>query len=200
MYYKDFLPLRWFPTSWRNWQLFPPQQQGCSETPPQSCNNDVFYIKIDTHTHNYVVILDTSVALDSLLFDVGQWSRGCVRQGVNEVCWWSWLGVWRSKSFTGILTFHLNCPHFLLPSLIFDLLLRQWQIKQSWRKTGKQCVMKSTKTRLERYIAFFFHKSFYLRTVPFRPIFVLESISPRWISEVIKSGWSWINQSLVIYS
>lgn len=33
-------------------------------------------------------------------------------------------------------------------------------------------------------------KSIYSRTVPFRPIFVLESISPRWMSEVIMSGWS----------
>lgn len=36
----------------------------------------------------------------------------------------------------------------------------------------------------------YFKKSLYSRTVPFRPKFVLESMSPRWISEVIKSGWS----------
>lgn len=38
---------------------------------------------------------------------------------------------------------------------------------------------------------------FYSRIVPFRPMFVLESISPRWMSAVIKSGRSWVSQSKI---
>lgn len=91
----------------------------------------VLYI---THTHTCENILDTSVALDSLLLDVGQWSRRCVWQGVDDVRWWSWWGVWRCESFTGILRFHFYCPHFLLPSFVFHLLLRQTQIKECWKK------------------------------------------------------------------
>lgn len=93
-----------------------------------------WFIILQANKHNCVITLDTSLALDSLLLDVGQWCRGCVRQGVDDVGQWSWWCVWRCKSFTGILRFHFYCPHFLLPPLIFHLLLRQRQIKECWKK------------------------------------------------------------------
>lgn len=37
-------------------------------------------------------------------------------------------------------------------------------------------------TELKKYL--------HSRIAPFRPMFVLESMSPRWMSDVIKSGWS----------
>lgn len=39
-YWQGFLPLRWSPIGWRNWQLFPQWKLGYPETPPQFCNKD----------------------------------------------------------------------------------------------------------------------------------------------------------------
>ncbi len=89
-------------------------------------------------------------------------------------------------------TFIVLIFFFLLSSLIF--FLGRHRSKSAGRKKERNIStvcheINGTKTLAED-LSLFLYLFIYSRTVPFRPMFVLESMSPRWISEVIKSGWS----------
>lgn len=131
---------------------------------------------------------------DSLLLDVDQGSRRGLRQGGDaDVSQRSGRGVCRSEGVKQFLRFHFDGPDFLFPPLILHLLLWQGQIKECWgrqRQRQRPMVIDIIRTALYKYWVF---SQQYSHIVPLRPIFVLERMSASWMSEVIRSGSSWIN-------
>lgn len=86
-YWRGFRSLKCSPTSWRNWQLFLQLWPGCSESPPQFCNND----RAGSYTRTtHAIISPNNAAVHSLLLNIGQGSRWCVWQRVDDVCWRHW--------------------------------------------------------------------------------------------------------------